>query len=110
MYSQFCRDVASFGAIVIAIEHEDGSGVYATSASSGEPIPYVFPPEDANVVEFRLPFLEAHALEIAAAAAAIKQAILHDTHGGGTPVDALMRRVLKCGDADSLLLIGHSFG
>ncbi|CAJ1339400.1 unnamed protein product, partial [Effrenium voratum] len=57
MYTQFCRDVASLGWVVIALEHEDGSGVFALD-TEGRKIPYVEMPKGMDIAGFRQPFLE----------------------------------------------------
>ena len=75
MYVQICAQLASFGYIIVAIEHEDGSGCHAQTAS-GELLRYKRPPDgfvycrDA-VVGFRRPFLAKRVDEIAAVAAAL---------------------------------------
>ena len=44
MYTNLCRSVASYGYIVIALEHEDGSGVHARTAG-GSLVHYRKPPK-----------------------------------------------------------------
>jgi len=112
MYSQFCRELASFGAIVIAIEHEDGSSIFATHAASGDTIPYVKPRPD-EALPMRSNQADQHASEICVAASTIMRVISagaapDDDFSGGRA--SLLPRVLKCGAADRMLLIGHSFG
>merc|ERR1712224_489354 len=80
MYTQFCRELASAGAIVIAIEHEDGSGLFAKNASTGEIITYVNNPDDLDkddskaLAAFRHPFLEKRADELTATVASVAAA------------------------------------
>merc|ERR1712048_220007 len=86
MYTQFCRDLASIGAIVLAVEHEDGSGIYAQNAETGEDITYSKPPADLDtsdnsaIANFRHPFLEQRADEITATIAAIVAVATKDSN------------------------------
>jgi len=111
MYTQFCRDLASLGMIVIALEHEDGSGIYATKSGTGEKIDYVDPPEGDDgdliqrIVEFRRPFLEFRNKELSAAMQAIKHLAAAEA-----PSESPLAKVLSTGDGNDLLLVGHSFG
>jgi platelet-activating factor acetylhydrolase len=64
VYSVLCKDLASTGRVVVAVEHEDQSGSYACTAE-GEHLFYSYePPPDFDVndkeqvVAFRAPFLE----------------------------------------------------
>lgn len=113
MYTQFCREVASSGAIVIALEHEDGSGLFATNRETGEPIPYAMePPAGCDPLTFRQPFLELHAEEIATAGATIRAVARGDDVAGKSPSpgEAALVAVLRNGNPDQVCLIGHSFG
>lgn len=103
MYTQFLRDLASYGMVVIAIEHEDGSGIYAVN-SEGEKLPYVDPPKDADVRSFRQPNLEKRTKEITATVNGIKS--LASNSSKTSP----LARVLQQCDCDQLALIGHSLG
>lgn len=105
MYTQFCRDLASLGVIVLALEHEDGSGIWATSGT-GEPIPYKDPPSGSTIPEFRAPQLDQRASDLAAAAFAIQNIAQSEA----TSSTSLLAEVLHTGDANDLLFVGHSFG
>ncbi|CAE6919411.1 paf-2 [Symbiodinium natans] len=110
MYTQFCRDVASLGMIVLAMEHADGSSILATS-SSGEKIHYKEPPKNITreeLVEFRAPQLEFRLKELMATVQAIQA--LSRSSPTGLPGPSLLARVLRSGDAEDLTLMGHSFG
>ncbi|CAK0869758.1 unnamed protein product [Prorocentrum cordatum] len=114
MYTQLCRDLASGGAIVVAIEHEDGSGLHAVDGTSGQRIAYVRPPNGSDPRVFRRPFLETRAEELRHAAAALASAAGQQA---GAPAAAEERpgaealaALLRCGDPDRMLLVGHSFG
>jgi len=113
MYTQFCREIASCGAIVIALEHEDGSGIFATNRETGEPVPYAMElPADCDPLAFRQPFLEQHAKEISTAVATIRSMARGDGVGGQSQSreEAAVVAVLRNGDPEQLSLIGHSFG
>jgi len=119
MYTQLCREIASAGAIVVAIEHEDGSGIYAQNAKTGETIPYNEPPpdwmksSDAAIADFRHPFLEQHAAEITATVAtlvAAAQGMAGQAVEDMEASDGALAAVLRYGDPEHLVLVGHSFG
>ena len=68
MYTQLCQHIASYGYIVVAMEHEDGSACYAETVE-GQAIPYQRPPYDTSytrekVVHFRRPFLNQRVKEV----------------------------------------------
>ncbi|CAE7232704.1 plg7 [Symbiodinium sp. CCMP2592] len=107
MYTQFCRDLASLGVIVLALEHEDGSGIWATSGT-GEPIPYKDPPSGSTIPEFRAPQLDQRASDLAASAFAIQS--IAQSEAGHTSNTSLLAEVLRTGDANDLHFVGHSFG
>mmetsp|Transcript_90859 Transcript_90859/g.143535 ORF Transcript_90859/g.143535 Transcript_90859/m.143535 type:complete len:262 (+) Transcript_90859:1-786(+) len=109
MYTQFCRELASAGAIVIAVEHEDGSQVFAKN-NSGEVIDYKKQPEDSDIVSFRHQFLETRVTELESSVAQILSATNTPCEALSNPEQALLARVLRCGDPDRFLLCGHSFG
>lgn len=104
MYQQLCRDIASMGAIVVAVEHEDGSATYAQDCAGGN-ILYSMPGPGDDVVSFRRPQLNTRLVEYGATVDAIK-AIINAATPGASPVEA----VIQTGNAEKLLLVGHSFG
>lgn len=104
MYTQLCRELASIGAIVVAVEHEDGSGVFATDASTQEPIEYIQPPEDAGIVEFRRPFLQ-RVNELNATISSIGALALGD---GDDETDISI--ILRLANPHQIVHVGHSFG
>eukprot|EP00930_Biecheleria_cincta_P041034 TRINITY_DN28109_c0_g2_i1.p1 TRINITY_DN28109_c0_g2~~TRINITY_DN28109_c0_g2_i1.p1 ORF type:complete len:391 (+),score=58.12 TRINITY_DN28109_c0_g2_i1:54-1226(+) len=111
MYTQLCREVAAVGFIVIAIEHEDGSGIYAQRASNGEIISYSQPPPGKHAdVSFRHPFLEKRADELDATTEAIFAAASGREVPSASPQQLALRQVLSGGNPSQLLLMGHSFG
>lgn len=115
MYTQFCRDLASRGAIVLALEHEDGSGIFALDGVTGEKIPYKTPPFDnptgEQIRDFRRPFLEQRAEALAASIEAIKAAAACAIKPASVATDAeALASVLGGADLNSALHVGHSFG
>eukprot|EP00931_Biecheleriopsis_adriatica_P123711 TRINITY_DN98776_c0_g1_i1.p1 TRINITY_DN98776_c0_g1~~TRINITY_DN98776_c0_g1_i1.p1 ORF type:complete len:383 (+),score=83.49 TRINITY_DN98776_c0_g1_i1:28-1176(+) len=112
MYTQLSREIAAHGYIVVAIEHEDGSGIFAESAATSETVSYVKPPKDlpsADIPGFRSPFLDKHAEELEAVAKSLAAAASEGAEKE-TAEEAALRRVLRSGDVERLLLIGHSMG
>jgi len=111
MYTQFCRELASQGAIVLAIEHEDGSGIYAISGKTGQPIEYVKRPRGTGEEVFRQPFLHKRNRELTETIGAILDFLNGDdvVLGQGKEENA-MADVLRCADPTQLFLVGHSFG
>lgn len=106
MYTQLCRELASAGVIVLAIEHEDGSGMYAVDGVTGEPIPYKRPPPEVqDVVAFRRPFLEERARNLQEVIATIIEAAAAPA-AAAEGIPALLHRA----DPSRILLAGHSFG
>ena len=109
MYSTLCADLASQGFVVIALEHEDGSGAFALAlndgadpstpapgceaggAREGEVVGYHWPPQgfvyaQPALAAFRRPFLEqrAHELHTLMAAAARMQHTAVASDGGAS--------------------------
>jgi len=60
MYTQLCMHLASFGYVVVAIEHEDGSGAYAERApqatmKNGEEAVFDLPAEGTGAIYYASP-------------------------------------------------------
>eukprot|EP00756_Hemistasia_phaeocysticola_P049754 Hpha_TRINITY_DN24317_c0_g1::TRINITY_DN24317_c0_g1_i1::g.148032::m.148032/K01062/PLA2G7, PAFAH; platelet-activating factor acetylhydrolase len=94
MYTQLCREIASYGCIVIALEHQDGS------ATGSRSIPYRKPPaglqysDRSQVQAFRKSFLAHRKEELLAVVDLLR-----------TPPPEL-----RGADLSRLVLAGHSFG
>lgn len=119
MYTQLGREVAALGAIFLAIEHEDGSGLYAVDARSGQPIPYTKPPAGytgrrAELVRFRQPQLKTRVAELYAVVAYLRRAALNPEVGEAQASldqnSMLLRQVVQFADPESIVIMGHSFG
>jgi dienelactone hydrolase len=106
MYTQLCQQIASHGYIVIAMEHEDGSGAHAET-SLGETILYKRPDDTPysrqKVVDFRLPFLQHRVSEVSK--------LLHTIAHCPDETSPQVQAILKVADLDKgIALLGHSFG
>ena len=104
MYSQLCASISSFGYVVAALEHEDGSACYADAGDGA--IPYKRPPDGfaygrESVVGFRRPFLDQRLRETESAILA-----LLDKNADG----ALGEVLAATQERSSVVLTGHSFG
>lgn len=97
MYTQLCRELASAGYIVVAADHEDGSGSYAVSRRTGAPITFI---KDNHKVA-----LERRAEEWQSMTESVIGAA-QGTLGGGSPIS----QVLMQGNPDQLIIVAHSFG
>ena len=108
MYTDLCRCLASYGYIVIALEHEDGSGVHAASAADGSFIRYKRPDSTPysrdKVTRFRAGFLERRVAEIDRVLR-----VLRDAQGAGEP-GSDVASLLQSADSSHVSLVGHSFG
>lgn len=107
MYSEMCRALASYGYIVLAVEHADGSGCYAESLS-GEPIFYKVRPGNEPygrqvVTKFRAPFLDQRVKEISGVLSLLQSAARVEK-------PALIQTAFAAADAKRLSFVGHSFG
>lgn len=122
-YSALCSAIASFGVIVVALEHDDGSGSFALRAPDGPPVFYTKVPADldyttrSNVVDFRAPFLRRRLADIAAVCkhreALAARSGAAAARGGSEGDDERARIALAealLGGAGATLLAGHSFG
>jgi len=118
MYTQLCRELASMGFIVIAVEHEDGSAVYAVDSITGETISYNSEPGDfdsmtkAEHMAFRQPLLEKRDAELRQTAASVAAAASTEfaEESSGSLEEVALARVLRGADVDRLFIAGHSFG
>ena len=108
MYTGLCRCLASFGYIVIALEHEDGSGVHAASASDGSLVRYRRPDSTPysrdKVTRFRASFVEQRVAEVDRVLR-----VLRDGQGAGE-LGCDVSALLQSADSSHVSLVGHSFG
>jgi predicted dienelactone hydrolase len=112
MYTDLCQQVASAGMIVVAMEHEDGSGCFAET-QAGEEILYKRPDDTPysrqKVVNFRRPFLRHRVDETIKA----MEFLLGEWRNEQTMTnDPLFTQVLESSTDPSkgVALFGHSFG
>lgn len=107
-YTQICRDMASMGAVVVLLEHEDGTSITATDRDSGESIEYQQQPDwPYDLIQFNRRFLSRRKGELCESVAAIQAISREQTDKcAGSPIED----VLSCADAEKLVLVGHSFG
>jgi len=109
LYQQFCIDVASTGAIVIALEHEDGAGMFARDCNDNI-IEYTDPPVDATqihekIIEWRRPQMDARLVEYNATMEALTTMIKSTSEN-----PEALEAVLRTGSVDRIVMSGHSFG
>lgn len=119
MYQKLCGDVASHGVLVIALEHEDGSGSFCQPLD-GPPLFYKNPPPPPweynrdSVPEFRKPFLDKRVSEIENVTNTLLSLIKSpaETQEGGEfeSLPDLGRRLISRVDPASVWMGGHSFG
>jgi len=107
LYQTLCGAIAAEGYIVVALEHEDGSAIYAQSAE-GAIVPKVAPPvgmpySRERVVQFREPFLKKRLDEVDRVIRALGTA-------PRLPCDEVLGSILSQADPSRLYLAGHSFG
>jgi pimeloyl-ACP methyl ester carboxylesterase len=110
MYTELCKQIASYGFWVVALEHEDGSGCYAENRK-GEPIYYERPDDSPysrqKVVNFRRPFLQQREEETTK----VLEYILKTTKDDDDDDDPIVQKVLQAADTTKgISLLGHSFG
>lgn len=123
MYTQLCRELASSGAVVVALEHEDGSSIVAYDRETGEAIEYIEqPPWPYDTVAFNRPFLEKRVQELESTIKGLKACVSRGRGGdetassapgaaaGEAASEAALAEVLRGGDLERMLLVGHSFG
>ena len=124
MYTTLCLLLASYGYIVVALEHEDGSAMFAQPHESTEPLPYKAtdpepqPPKGWEGMtegsaehyswcekshqfhqQHRQPFLDKRSAELQTVLRAIR-----------TPQGEPQCAVTGSMDPDKISLMGHSFG
>eukprot|EP00980_Cylindrotheca_fusiformis_P013284 scaffold3376_cov64-Cylindrotheca_fusiformis.AAC.1 len=114
MYTDLCQQIASSGMIVVALEHEDGSGCYAET-KDGKEILYQRPDDTPysrqKVVNFRRPFLKQRVHEISIAMDFFLGEDWKINNNNHDEIDPLFRQVLECIDpSKGAALVGHSFG
>mmetsp|Transcript_30607 Transcript_30607/g.50548 ORF Transcript_30607/g.50548 Transcript_30607/m.50548 type:complete len:411 (-) Transcript_30607:236-1468(-) len=118
MYTQLCMNVASHGFIVVALEHEDGSGCYAETAE-GEPIYYKRPDDTPysreKVLTFRGPMLAKRVGEIERVmeyflSSSSSTADNGEQQQAGGASSLLDKIVAATDTSQGVSLLGHSFG
>ncbi|KAL3931777.1 MAG: hypothetical protein SGBAC_011151, partial [Bacillariaceae sp.] len=122
MYTDICQQVASSGMIVVALEHEDGSGCFAETAD-GEEIRYKSPSSEpysrSKVVNFRKGFMDHRAREVIKTVEFVlggwkdKTILLDDLSSNGayeTTTDIWKQVLAKVDTQKGVALFGHSFG
>lgn len=120
MYTDICQQVASSGMIVVALEHEDGSGCFAETAD-GKEIRYESPSSEPysrrKVVNFRKDFLEHRAGEVTKTMEFFlggwedKHNLDMSSNGVyETSTEAWKKVLEKVDQQKGVALFGHSFG
>lgn len=115
MYTTLCQQIASQGYWVLAVEHAEGSGAYAESATTGEPIYYRRPddtPYSRNkVVNFRKDFLTQRRQELDSVLEYLFENKKKKNEVDGKTKDEMLDHVWKAADTQQgIHLVGHSFG
>lgn len=113
IYSQFCREMASVGTVVVATEPEDGSAVFARSGSTGEVLQYQRLPWGVSKeaeIRRRSPWLARRRAEMDATLACLRNSAAGAAPPGASPEAAALHSVLRNVDCKRALLVGHSFG
>jgi platelet-activating factor acetylhydrolase len=115
MYSTLCMQIASFGYIVIAMEHEDGSAIYAKPPDS-KPLFLTRVPKGLvykhrnEVQDFRRPMLDKRVQDVAAILAALQAKGTKTGTGREAGDGALLASLINSVDDNRVHLMGHSFG
>lgn len=102
-YSVLCAEVASYGSVVLAIEHADGSAVYTERSSKPIPFQATRPATQADDASWRVIQVQQRASEIVE--------LISEMSSSDVPISA-DAGVLNHGYLDfaRLTLMGHSFG
>lgn len=109
-YTQFCRELASTGAIVITLEHEDGTSIMAEDRRTGQTIEYrEQPPYPYDMVDYNEDFLQQRALDLREAISTVRELVQAAGQGVET-AHCAMSAVLRYASLDDLIVAGHSFG
>lgn len=108
MYKTLCGGLAASGFIVVALEHEDGSAMFAET-QDGKDVPRQTAPKGFeykrdNVIEFRSTFLAKRMDEV--------KNVLHALSNKSTASlnDSLVQDIVANADMNRLYMAGHSFG
>lgn len=106
MYTQLCQQIASHGYVVVAMEHQEGSGAYAETPL-GQPILYARPDDTPysrqKVLNFRRPFLEQRVEETTQ----VLDSLLNQNNQNRPEVQKIMKAVDL---SKGISFLGHSFG
>jgi hypothetical protein len=110
MYTTLCSIIASYGYVVWAVEHADGSAVYAQT-EKGRKLFYQRPDDTPysrqKVTTFRRPFLEHRVEEMNKVLHYLQSTNLDQTR----TTDAVLNQVLQVSNTHkNIHLVGHSFG
>ena len=114
MYTSLCRSLASLGYVVVALEHEDGSGVYASTVD-GKTVEYKRPPDDTpysrdTVTRFRGPMLRQRVREVGEVLRVFQPPPNSLSALELEQPDGELAKVLRVADRENISLVGHSFG
>ena len=108
IYSFICAKIASLGYIVVSLEHEDGTALFARS-DKDEVVPYKRPPTGLQYVhedvsEFRKPFLQQRLDELQK----VISAFCSDENE--SYMNDVVKDLRQKADFNRIVLSGHSFG
>jgi len=112
MYSELCINLAAQGCVVLALEHEDGSGCYAET-QEGTVVSYKRPDNTPysreKVLKFRTPMLEQRMDEVERVMNYIQEAT-SPNNNKETQSAELLHKILQSTNSKQICLVGHSFG
>lgn len=118
-YTLLCMDAASYGRVVVAVEHHDGSAVVAFKGAAREEIPYRRYDAAADgtewafrngMLETRLDDLDAALGALRAAAAPAGAPLEPLTAASPTALEQAAVAWTSALDFDDVQVVGHSFG